>query len=256
MLTDYCINLEHSANTIASACVGIMIALIRTRSPDLFFRNSEAAKAAYMHPVEQQAEVFRRLGPSLEPIPQGDWLSFAPHPDLPGFPMHCIDTIHKEHYFHPNHSGLSTRECELEFQLRTVPGQTLEGVRADLERLLDAVRREHPAFDAELVLPAPGSEETCVLEPMVIDKAHPLVTALAEGHEMASGTAPHIGGIGRLGNVGDGNILAAHGVESLQYGPGNIRIYKEWPTPDERVELKDLVIAAKAIGHAVHRVCG
>ena len=94
------------------------------------------------------------------------------------------------------------------------------------------------------------------MEPMVIDKAHPLVTALAEGHEMASGTAPHIGGIGRLGNVGDGNILAAHGVESLQYGPGNIRIYKEWPTPDERVELKDLVIAAKAIGHAVHRVCG
>jgi acetylornithine deacetylase/succinyl-diaminopimelate desuccinylase-like protein len=256
VLADYCINLEHSANTIANACVGIMIALVRTRAPDLFFRYSEAAKAAYMNPAEQQAEVMRRLGPSLDPIPESGWLGFTPHPDLPGFPMHCINTVHKEHYFHPNHSGLSTRECELEFQLRTVPGQTVDGVRADLQRLLDGIRRDHPAFDAELVLPAPGSEETWVLEPMVIDKADPLVLALAEGHRLASGEAPHVGGIGRLGNVGDGNILAAHGVKSLQYGPGDIRIYDEWPTPDERVQLTDLVIAAKAIAYAVHRVCG
>ena len=62
--------------------------------------------------------------------------------------------------------------------------------------------------------------------------------------------------VGRLGNVGDGNILAAHGVASLQYGPGDIRNYDEWPTPDERVQLKDLVIAAKAIAIALYRVCG
>ncbi len=169
--------------------------------------------------------------------------------------MHCIDTIHKEHYFHPDHTGLSTRECELELQLRTVPGQTVDGVRADLQRLLDAIARDHPAFAAELAIPAPGSEDTWTLDPMVIDKAHPMVAALAEGHQLASGEAPHIGGIGRLGNVGDGNILAAHGVASLQYGPGDIRIYDEWPTPDERVQLKDLVIAAKAIAVALYRVC-
>ena len=53
-----------------------------------------------------------------------------------------------------------------------------------------------------------------------------------------------------------GRILVAHGVASLQYGPGDIRIYDEWPTPDERVQLKDLVIAAKAIAIALYRVCG
>ena len=110
MLTDYCINLEHSANTIANVCVGIIMARIRTRTPDLFFRYSAEAKAGYFNAIEQQAEILRRLGSSLDPIPEGGWLDFVAHPDLPGFPMHCVDSIHKEHYYHTNYTGLSTRE--------------------------------------------------------------------------------------------------------------------------------------------------
>ena len=116
VLADSCINLEHSANTIANVCVGIIMGRIRTTTPDLFFRYSDEAKASYFNAVEQQAEIIRRLGPSLDPIPADGWLTFTSHPDLPGFPMHCIDSIHKEHYYHPNLSGLSTRECDLLFQ--------------------------------------------------------------------------------------------------------------------------------------------
>jgi len=256
VLADYCINLEHSANTIANVCVGIIMARIRTRTPDLFFRYSAEAKAGYFNAVEQQAEIMRRLGSSLDPIPEGGWLDFTPHPDLPGFPMHCIDSIHKEHYYHKNYTGLSTRECDLLFQIRTVPGQTLESVRADLVRLLEGIKSDYPAFNCELAIPAPGTEEGWFQDPMEIAKDHALVASLAEGHRLASGDAPHVGGIGRLGNVGDGNIMAAAGVPSLQYGPGDIRIYSEWPTPDERVQLKDLTIAAKAIAHAICAFCG
>ncbi len=255
MLTDYCINLEHSANTIANVCVGIIMARIKTRTPDLFFRYSAEAKAGYFNAIEQQAEILRRLGPSLDPIPEGGWLDFVAHPDLPGFPMHCVDSIHKEHYYHTNYTGLSTRECDLLLQVRTVPGQTLASVRADMIRLLDAIGADHPAFAYELAIPAPGTEDGWFQDPMELAKDHPMVVGLAEGHRLASGEAPHVGGIGRLGNVGDGNIMAAAGVASLQYGPGDIRIYDEWPTPDERVQLKDLVIAAKAIAHAVHAIC-
>jgi acetylornithine deacetylase/succinyl-diaminopimelate desuccinylase-like protein len=255
VLADMCINLEHSANTIANVCVGIVMARIRTRTPDLFFRYSAEAKAGYFNAVEQQAEIIRRLGPSLDPIPAGGWMRFTAHPDLPGFPMHCIDSIHKEHYYHKNYTGLSTRECDLLLQFRTVPGQTLESVKADLTALLEGIRAERPAFDYELSIPAPGTETGWFQAPMQVAKDHPMVTSLAEGHRLASGEAPHVGGIGRLGNVGDGNIMAAAGVPSLQYGPGDIRIYKEWPTPDERVQLKDLTIAAKAIAHAACRLC-
>jgi hypothetical protein len=42
----------------------------------------------------------------------------------------------------------------------------------------------------------------------------------------------------------------------VQYGPGDIRIYKEWPTADERVLLSDLVTAARAVAYATVRLCG
>ena len=51
------------------------------------------------------------------------------------------------------------------------------------------------------------------------------------------------------------NLTAAAGIPSLQYGPGDIRIYKEWPTPDERVLLSDLVVASKAVAHAACMIC-
>jgi hypothetical protein len=47
----------------------------------------------------------------------------------------------------------------------------------------------------------------------------------------------------------------AHGIPTVQYGAGDIRIYKEWPTPDERVPLKDLVVATRAIAYATHQLC-
>src|SRR5262252_8860899 len=146
---DMAINMEHSALTIANVCVGIVMARIRTKSPELFFRYSREAKAAYQNPIEQQALIMERIGPSLDPIPQGGWLRFTPHPELPGFPTHTFDTIHKEHYYQKSYTGMSSRECELVFQLRTVPGQTLESVRADLSRLLDVIKRDFPAFNAE-----------------------------------------------------------------------------------------------------------
>ena len=253
---DYCINLEHSNNTIANVCVGIVMARIRTRSPELFFRFSDEARAAFLNPVEQQLEIVKRLGPSLTPIATGGWLEFTAHPDLPGFPMHNLDTIHKEHYYQTNFTGMSSRECEMVFQLRTVPGQTLETVRRDLTGMLDAIKGEHPAFSYELTIPANEERDGWFQDPMEIAKDDPLVTHLADGHRLASGTNAEIGGWGRLGNVGDGNITAAAGIPSLQYGAGDIRIYEEWPGPDERVLLSDLVIASKAVAHATCLICG
>jgi acetylornithine deacetylase/succinyl-diaminopimelate desuccinylase-like protein len=253
---DLAINMEHSALTIANVCVGIVMARIRTRSPELFFRYSREARAAYMNPIEQQCRIIERIGPSLDPIPPGGWLTFTPHPDLPGFPTHTFDTIHKEHYYQPNHTGLSSRECEMIFQIRTVPGQTVAGVRADLHRMLAALGREHPALDCEVTIPAPGTEEGWCQDPMETARDHPLVAALAEGQRRASGADAVVGGWGRLGNVGDGNIIQAAGIPSVQYGAGDIRTYREWPTPDERVRLADLVIAARAVAYATHRLCG
>jgi acetylornithine deacetylase/succinyl-diaminopimelate desuccinylase-like protein len=247
ILTDYCINLEHSANGIAIVCVGIVKARISTKTPQLFFRYSPESKAKYFNSIEQMCEIIWRLGSSLDPIQPGTWLRFTPHPELPGFPQFRLDTIHKDFY---------SRECELEFQIRTVPGQCLENIKTDLTRLLEKCKAERPNIEYELSIPAEGEADTWYMEPMEISRDNPLVVALAEGHRIATNVEPVVGSETRIGNVGDGNLLSACGVATLQYGPGDIRELDEWPSPDERVRLDDLVNSAKAIAYASYRLCG
>ncbi len=254
ILADYCINIEHCASTIATTCVGVVFIRVRTSSPELFFRHTPDAKANYFNPIEQQCELIRRLGRSFEPIEPGGWLTFEPHPDLPGFPTLSIDTVHREHYLYRGRTGASIRECDMTFQIRTVPGQTEETIRRDLERLFAAIKSDHPAFNAEVMIPADGPGGRG-MDPCFIEKDDPLVLALAQGHEAATGQPPMIGAGLRIGNVGDGNLMHAVGVPSLQYGPGDIRIYEEWPAADERVQLSELVINAKAMAWAAYQVC-
>ena len=50
---DLCINMEHSNNTIAHVCVGVVMVRLVCTAPELFFRYSNAARAAYINPIEQ-----------------------------------------------------------------------------------------------------------------------------------------------------------------------------------------------------------
>jgi acetylornithine deacetylase len=236
---DLCINMEHSNNTIANVCVGVVMVRLVCSAPELFFRYSPEARAAYINPIEQQMEIVRRIGPSLTPIAPSGWMTF-----------------HKEHYYFKSATGRSTRECELTLQFRTVPGQTVATVESDLKRLLAHIKQDHPALNCVLEVPARGTEQTWNQLAMVCPSDHPLVGALADGQALASGRPAVVGANGRLGNVGDGNIIQeVLGIPTVQYGPGDIRVYKEWPTPDERVRLTDLVTAAKAVAHATVRLC-
>jgi acetylornithine deacetylase/succinyl-diaminopimelate desuccinylase-like protein len=229
---DLCINMEHSNNTIANVCVGVVMVRLVCSAPELFFRYSGEARAAYMNPIEQQMEIVRRIGPSLTPIAAGGWMTFTPHPELPGFPTHTCDVMHKEHYYFKSATGRSTRECELTLQFRTVRGQTVATIESDLKRLLARIKEEHPAFNCTLEVPARGTEQTWNQLPMVCAFDHPLVAALAEGQALASGQPAAVGAHGRLGNVGDGNIIQeALGIPTVQYGPGDIRVYKECRHP-------------------------
>src|SRR5205814_10695233 len=143
------------------------------------------ARAAYMNPIEQQMEIVRRVGPSLTPIAPGVWMSFTPHPELPGFPTHTFDVMHKEHYYFKSATGRSTRECELTLQFRTVPGLTIATIERDLRRLLARIKQDHPAFNCELEIPARGTEQTWNQPSMVCPSDHPLVVALAARQALA-----------------------------------------------------------------------
>src|SRR5258705_7319979 len=120
---------------------------------------------------------------------------------------------------------MSSRECEMIFQLGTVPGQTLETVRADVQQLLADIRKDHPAFDAEMTIPANGMEDGWFQDPMEVKPEHPLVTALAEGQRLATGAPAVVGGGGRLRNVGGGHIPMSHGVPPPPDRAGDLPLY-------------------------------
>jgi acetylornithine deacetylase/succinyl-diaminopimelate desuccinylase-like protein len=244
---DYCINVEHSANTIATVAVGSIRVKISTSTPGLFFRFTEGARLGYLNAIEQQCEIVRRLGPSLKPIPPRSWLRFTPHSELQDFPMIRYDTIHKDHY---------GRDCVLVFQIRTVPGQTIDKVGEDVVRVLQGLKKEKPEISYEIAIPANGPNDPFFMEPSNVPSDDPLVLALSEGQSLASGLPAVLGSVERAGNFGDGNVLNTNGVVSVQYGPGDIKIYSEWPAPDERVQVSDLATTAKAIAHAVTKISG
>jgi len=244
---DYCINLEHSANTIGSVIVGSIRVRLHSNTPGLFFRFTAEARRTYFNPIEQQALFVQKFGPSLTPIKPGGWLTFTPHPQLPDFPMIRYDVISKDHY---------GRTCDLVFQIRTVPGMTLEGVCRDVARVIDACRRENPAVDCEVTIPANGPNDPFYMEPTALDDDHPLVGALARGYELATGEKPLIGGVERIGNFGDGNVLQAAGIPAVQFGPGDIKRYPEWPAPDERAHISELMTTARTCAYATLDLCG
>jgi len=157
------------------------------------------------------------------------------------------DVISKEHY---------ARTCDLVFQIRTVPGMTVEGVRRDVARVIDACRRDNPTVDCEVTIPANGPNDPFYMEPTALDDDHPLVAALARGYELATKEKPLIGGVERIGNFGDGNVLHAAGIPTVQFGPGDIKRYPEWPAPDERAHISELMTTARTCTYATLELCG
>jgi acetylornithine deacetylase len=244
---DYCINIEHSANTIGSVMVGSVRVKLRTTTPGLFFRFTEEARSDYFNAIEQQMLCIAAFGSSLQPVAADSWLTFRRHPELQDFPMIRHDAIHKDHY---------GRWCDLIFQIRTVPGMTLATVRTDVQKVIDGIRQRHPAFDCEVTIPANGPDDPFFMDPSELPNEHPLVRALADGYRAAAQQEPMIGSVERIGNFGDGNVLQAAGIPSVQFGPGDIKRYPEWPAPDERVHVDELRVTAKTCAYAALALCG
>jgi acetylornithine deacetylase len=124
--------------------------------------------------------------------------------------------------------------CRLQLERRTVPGETVEVVEAELSELLDGIRADGHELDAEV-------HTTLVRDPFQVDPGADIVRAALEA--LGPGT-PVIG----VPFWADSAIFSAAGIPTVIFGPGGEGAHAavEWvdlEQLDRCVEALDRVIA-------------
>jgi acetylornithine deacetylase len=141
-------------------------------------------------------------------------------------------------------SGLSTysARCSLQIERRTLPGEADDAVLADVQRILDDIVRDDPAFEASLtmLLSRPSFEARS-------DSA--LVTALTRTAESVLGRRPkHVGEAAWM----DSALLARAGVDTVIMGPHGTGAH----AAEEWVDLDSVLKAAEVYARAAMEYCG
>jgi acetylornithine deacetylase/succinyl-diaminopimelate desuccinylase-like protein len=240
--TDYAINTEDSGNGIVPISVGVQTAIVDVRAHQLHFLHKDTFPElrGRQTAMETVVKFLQMLGPEVEPHAKGGWMTYEPHPDLPGYPQHRF-----ERFYDP--SGFA--HLTFLFQMRTVPGQTAKSVKDDVHGVIDRLLAEQadPTLSIEVEWPfryRPAME---------ISTGEPIIKSMAKWHEKVTGKEPDVSARGRSGAVGDGCLLHEAGIKTLIYGPGcgmsdldyRARQWRKEIAPDERIAIADLMTATK-----------
>lgn len=127
--------------------------------------------------------------------------------------------------------------CRLQIERRTIPGETVEDVEAELQEILQKLAAADPQFSADLKI-------TLVRDPYEIDPNATIVTTVLDAVEREYGARPDLdGGFGWM----DSALLGAAGVPTVIFGPGGDDAHA--PTEWGDLEILERYTAALA------RVC-
>lgn len=198
--------------------------------------------------VSQRAQGIDAIAKLVALLPQltESALTFERHSDFPGLPTIHVGTI--EGGILP--SMLAAR-ATAGIDVRTVPGMTAETVLADLRRLIAAAAIADPELDAAITL----SSRPYFMQPppFHVDRAAPIVTAVASAHRQVAGVAAAVGTLVPQVFFGsDASHLMAAGIPTAIYGPGKVT---DISTPDESMAVDDMMIAANVYFQTALTLC-
>ena len=131
--------------------------------------------------------------------------------------------------------------CVLGIERRTLPGESLTALEAELETLLDTCRADDPG----LVVAA---RTLLVREPFEIEKDTEIVQLVSDAAAETLGTAPRVEGASYWA---DAAFISAAGIPTVMFGPSGAGAHEleEW------VSLSDTEAVARALVAVARRVC-
>ncbi len=132
--------------------------------------------------------------------------------------------------------------CVVALERRTLPGETAEQVRAELDDLLEGCRAADPELEVE-------HRHGLVREPFAVPADAEVVAAVTAAAREAIGGEPEVGGVSYWA---DSAFIAAAGVPTVLFGPSGDGAHG----PGEWVSLASTEITARALVGAARRICG
>jgi succinyl-diaminopimelate desuccinylase len=133
--------------------------------------------------------------------------------------------------------------CDLFLDRRLLPGETIDGELAEIDRRLDRIRAEDAEFDCELTCFEYG------FEPAEINADSAFADLVAEVVQSVTGSRAEIYGTPYASDMR--NLVNDAGMEAITFGPGNVA---ECHCADERVSLRELREAAEVIATVARRL--
>ena len=149
--------------------------------------------------------------------------------------------------------------CTIIVDVHFVPGQTVEGIVADIRRVLDLLHAEDPELSYEIEIPPPESfkgRRRLVMDPLDVPRDAEIVQAVARSHREVTGEPPKaIGAVLPFSyTANDTCHLWNAGIPCLLYGPAVVRGGDG--EDDSCVIISEMVQCTKVLALTALDVCG
>jgi acetylornithine deacetylase len=143
--------------------------------------------------------------------------------------------------------------CTLAITVMTVPGQTPESVRADLDAQLAAYVGSHPGLEVRVEFAASDPSKR-LRPPLELDPGCEIAQFTARRHRQIVASEPQVGAVLPYSYFGcDAQLLWSAGAAAISYGPGD---HAYVAANRSVVKLDELVNCAKVMALAAYDLLG
>lgn len=204
----------------------------------IWFEVTTTGRAAHGSRYEEGVDAIMHMGRFLAGLDELEKELRA----RPPYPLTGPPSIHASIIEGGREVSVYPAQCTLLLERRTVPGESLAGVTAELQAIIDRLSAADPTFKADL-------KATFERHPFEVQEAAPIVRTLdaaAAGH--LGQTRPHMGATFWT----DAALLAGAGIETVLIGPTGAGLHSD----EEWVDLQSVYDLAQILAETAVEYCG